>query len=145
MKDFFQCCPNNKRSFSSCLQSLCFNEENTLNHCKTQKQRASVLKTNAYDPQTSYWHGCAQLENICDSRQLPWSGAKVRLLLDFQVVTLVSWPLSHFQLSTGFIVDFLELLVHFLPILSLMNGCSSTYSVEVSWRPPARTTTQGPQ
>lgn len=34
-------------------------------------------------------------ENICDDiRQLPWSWAKARLLVDFEVVTPVSWPLS---------------------------------------------------
>lgn len=70
-------------------------------------------------------------ENICDDiRQLPWSWAKARLLVDFEVVTLVSWPLSqrdetygHHSVKTGkvyhtgsrvwqaFLFDFTEFLL----------------------------------
>lgn len=56
---------------------------------------------NTHDPQTRYWHGCALLENICASRQLPWSGAKVRLLAGFEVIMPVSWPLSRRDQTYG--------------------------------------------
>lgn len=118
---------------------------------------------NTYDPQMSYWHGCALLENICGSRQLLWSGAKVRLLVDFEVITPLSWPLSQrdqtygspsvrtgkvfstmhsCRFSTGFIVDLQNYWFISFPF-SLMDGCFSTYSVEISPRPPAGTNTEG--
>lgn len=40
-------------------------------------------------------------ENICASRQLPWSGAKVRLLAGFEVLMPVSWPLSRRDQTYG--------------------------------------------
>lgn len=89
---FSFCHSNDQLLLSSLLHHLSFQEQNTT-VTANKNQRATVQSWTVMTHRRAIDTDLP--ENICDDiRQLPWSWAKARLLVDFEVVTPVSWPLS---------------------------------------------------
>ena len=93
---------SSKTNSNERLLSLCHSNDKHGSMWKTLisydckfKSKNHCAKLNSHDQQASYWLRSTLPKNICDDiRQLPWSWAKARLLVDFKVLTPVSWPLS---------------------------------------------------